>query len=146
MKFMMNGALTLGTLDGANVESAEEAGHENAIIFGLTAEEVTNIYKHNHYLPKAIYDADLRLQRIFDFIRKLTSNPQHFDFILSNLLNNDYFLVFKDFDAYVKPTKLQMSGLKTHFHGLKKHLLTLQIQHFSLRIVQLLNTITTCGN
>ncbi len=125
MKFMMNGALTLGTLDGANVEIAEEAGHENAIIFGLTAEEVTNIYKHNHYLPKAIYDADLRLQRIFDFIRKLTSNPQHFDFILSNLLNNDYFLVFKDFDAYVKAHETANEWFKDPLSWSKKTLINI---------------------
>ena len=125
MKFMMNGALTLGTLDGANVEIAEEAGHENAIIFGLTAEEVTNIYKHNHYQPKAIYDADPRLQRIFDFIRKLTSNPQHFDFILSNLLNNDYFLVFKDFDAYVKAQETANEWFKDPLSWSKKTLINI---------------------
>ena len=102
MKFMINGALTIGTMDGANVEIVEKAGQDNAIIFGLTSDEVNNIYKHGNYAPKAIYDGDLRIQRIFDFIRRLTSNPQYFDFILNTLLNSDYFLVLKDFDAYVK--------------------------------------------
>lgn len=125
MKFMMNGALTLGTLDGANVEIAQEAGHENTIIFGLTAEEVTNIYKHNHYQPKAIYDADPRLQRIFDFIRALTPNPQHFDFILSNLLNNDYFLVLKDFDAYLKAHETANEWFKDPHSWSKKTLINI---------------------
>ena len=101
MKFMINGAITIGTMDGANVEIVEKAGSENAIIFGLNADEVNDIYKNNHYNPKAIYDQDPRLHKIFDFIRHLTSNPQHFDFILSTLLNSDYFLVLKDFSAYV---------------------------------------------
>ncbi|HBD74290.1 MAG TPA: glycogen phosphorylase, partial [Acholeplasmataceae bacterium] len=125
MKFMMNGALTLGTLDGANVEIAQEAGHDNAIIFGLTAEEVTNIYKHNHYQPKAIYDADPRLQRVFDYIRALTPNPQHFDFILSNLLNNDYFLVLKDFDAYVKAHETANEWFKDPISWSKKTLINI---------------------
>jgi starch phosphorylase len=125
MKFMMNGALTLGTLDGANVEIAQKAGHDNAIIFGLTAEEVTNIYKHNHYHPKAIYDADPRLQRVFDYIRALTPNPQHFDFILSNLLNNDYFLVLKDFDAYVKAHETANEWFKDPISWSKKTLINI---------------------
>ncbi|TNF07977.1 MAG: glycogen/starch/alpha-glucan phosphorylase, partial [Bacillota bacterium] len=100
MKFMMNGAITIGTLDGANVEIAEYAGKENNIIFGLTANEVTKIYQHNGYKPREIYEKDVRLQRVFQFIRKLNPNPQHFDYILNNLLNSDYFLVMKDFASY----------------------------------------------
>ena len=125
MKFMMNGALTLGTLDGANVEIVEEAGEDNAIIFGLTAEEVTAIYKKNHYQPKIIFDQDARLQRVFEFIRKLTSNPQHFDFILSNLLNNDYFLVFKDFDAYVRAHETANEWFKDPLSWSKKTLMNI---------------------
>ncbi|WP_025724875.1 glycogen/starch/alpha-glucan phosphorylase [Acholeplasma granularum] len=101
MKFMLNGAITIGTMDGANVEIVQEAGKENNIIFGLSAEEVNNIYKNNGYVPRKIYDQDQRLQRVFEFIRKLTPNPTHFDFILQNLLTSDYFLVLKDFDSYV---------------------------------------------
>jgi glycogen phosphorylase len=130
MKFMMNGALTLGTLDGANVEIVEEAGEDNVIIFGLTAEEVTAIYKNNHYDPKAIYDQDVRLQRIFEFIRKLTNNPQHFDFILSNLLNNDYFLVFKDFDAYVRAHETANEWFKDPLSWSKKTLLNIANSSF----------------
>ncbi len=101
MKFMMNGAITIGTMDGANVEIVEKAGLSNEIIFGLTAEEVTNLYAHNHYKPREIYDRDDRLKSIFSFIRKLKPNPQYFDYILNALLNSDYFFVLKDFAAYV---------------------------------------------
>ncbi|MDX9691812.1 MAG: glycogen/starch/alpha-glucan family phosphorylase [Acholeplasmataceae bacterium] len=101
MKFMMNGAITIGTLDGANVEIDEYAGKDNNIIFGLTANEVTKIYQHNGYKPREIYEKDVRLQKVFSYIRKLNPNPQHFDYILNNLLNSDYFLVLKDFSSYV---------------------------------------------
>jgi glycogen phosphorylase len=102
MKFMMNGALTIGTMDGANVEIVENAGIENAFIFGLSAEEVTNIYKNNGYKPREIYENDQRLKNVFELIRKLNPNPQHFDYILNNLLNSDYFLVMKDFNGYLE--------------------------------------------
>jgi len=102
MKFMMNGAMTIGTMDGANVEIVEYAGQENAFIFGLSANEVTDIYTHNGYKPREIYEKDVRLQEVFKFVRKLHQNPQHFDYILNNLLNSDYFLVLKDFAAYLE--------------------------------------------
>lgn len=106
MKFMVNGALTIGTLDGANVEIVEHAGIENAFIFGLKADEVNEIYKYNNYKPRLIYENDQRLKDVFEFIKTLDSNPYHFDFILHNLLTSDYFLVLKDFDAYVKAQEL----------------------------------------
>jgi glycogen phosphorylase len=123
MKFMMNGALTIGTMDGANVEIVHEAGKENAFIFGLSAEEVNDIYKHNHYVPKAIYDQDPRLQGVFGFIRTLTPNPQHFDFILSTLLNSDYYLIMKDFDAYIKAHEAANEAYKEDNEWAKKSLI-----------------------
>ncbi|MBU1094325.1 MAG: glycogen/starch/alpha-glucan family phosphorylase [Firmicutes bacterium] len=101
MKFMMNGAITIGTMDGANVEIVEKAGLANEIIFGLTAEEVTKLYAHNHYKPREIYEKDERLKNAFAFVRRLNPNPQHFDYILHALLNSDYYFVLKDFNAYV---------------------------------------------
>lgn len=102
MKFMMNGAITIGTMDGANVEIVEKVGMDNAFIFGLSAAEVTKIYKYNNYKPREVYDKDYRLQEVFSFISKLNDNPYHFDYVLHGLLNSDYFLVLKDFDAYLK--------------------------------------------
>jgi starch phosphorylase len=112
MKFMMNGAVTIGTMDGANVEIVDQAGFENEIIFGLSAEEVTRIHTFNHYKPREIYNSDPRLQNIFQFVRKLNPNPQYFDYILNTLLNSDYFLVLKDFDAYVKAHEVANSAYK----------------------------------
>lgn len=112
MKFMMNGAITIGTMDGANVEIVEKAGYENEIIFGLSAEEVTKLYTFNGYKPREIFDQDPRLQSVFHFIRKLNPNPQHFDYILNALLNSDYFLVMKDFASYVKAHEVANSAYK----------------------------------
>ncbi|RJX23711.1 MAG: glycogen/starch/alpha-glucan family phosphorylase [Acholeplasma sp.] len=112
MKFMMNGAITIGTLDGANVEIVEKAGYENEIIFGLSAEEVTKLHTFNHYKPREIFDQDPRLQKVFQFIRKINPNPQHFDYILNALLNSDYFLVMKDFASYVKAHEVANSAYK----------------------------------
>jgi len=112
MKFMMNGAITIGTMDGANVEIVEKAGYENEIIFGLSAEEVTKLYTFNGYKPREIFDQDPRLQQVFQFIRKLNPNPQHFDYILNALLNSDYFLVMKDFASYVKAHEVANSAYK----------------------------------
>jgi starch phosphorylase len=112
MKFMMNGAITIGTMDGANVEIVDKAGFENEIIFGLSAEEVTKLHTFNGYKPREIFDQDPRLQQVFQFIRKINPNPQHFDYILNALLNSDYFLVMKDFAAYVKAHEVANSAYK----------------------------------
>jgi glycogen phosphorylase len=112
MKFMMNGAITIGTMDGANVEIVENAGKDNAFIFGLSAEEVTRIYQNNGYKPREIYEHDPRLQKVFQYIRTLHPNPQHFDYILNNLLNSDYFLVMKDFAAYTEAHELANEAYK----------------------------------
>ena len=112
MKFMLNGALTIGTLDGANVEIAELAGPENEFIFGMTAKEVLDMYEKNNYKPREIYDNDQRLIDIFEFIQTLNKNPHHFDNIKHSLLNSDYFFVLKDFDAYVKAQEIANNNYK----------------------------------
>lgn len=102
MKFMLNGAITIGTMDGANVEIVDYAGIENEIIFGLSAEEVTQAYKANSYNPRKIFDNDKRIQDVFKFIKSLDKDEHYFDFVFNNLLNVDYFFVLADFDAYVE--------------------------------------------
>ncbi len=104
MKFMFNGAVTLGTLDGANIEILEQVGRENICIFGLTAEQVMNYYLDGSYLAFTQCKNDLRLQRITE---QLTNG--HFagvggDFwgVYDPLLrNNDEYFVLRDFDSYV---------------------------------------------
>merc|ERR1711913_47119 len=87
MKFMLNGALTIGTLDGANVEMAEEMGKENMFIFGMTVEEVEALHA-------AGYNAA-------DYVSK-SGNPDEFKDVLNNLLYHDRYLTFADYDAYIE--------------------------------------------
>ncbi len=101
MKFMMNGAITIGTMDGANVEIVQEAGLENEIIFGMSSDEVNELYRLNNYDAKAVYDNDQRLIDVFTFIESLKDDKDYFKPIKDSLLNKDYFFVLKDFAAYV---------------------------------------------
>lgn len=104
MKFMMNGAITIGTLDGANVEIADFVGPENIIIFGLTAKEVTDLYKKGNYQPFEMYQKDPRIKRVIDQLTNgfFQNVPNHeFEDIRRNLLERDMYLVLKDFDSYV---------------------------------------------
>lgn len=104
MKFMMNGAITIGTLDGANVEIADFVGEDNIIIFGLTAKEVTDLYKKGSYNPYETYEKDPRIKRVLDQLTNgfFTNVPQNeFEEIRRNLLERDVYLVLKDFDSYV---------------------------------------------
>ena len=120
MKFMMNGALTIGTMDGANVEIVGLAGAENNFIFGMTAPEVLEKYAKNNYNPREIYENDQRLIDVFNFIETLDENPHHFDSIKHNLLNSDYFFVLADFDAYVKAQELANANYKDSADWWKK--------------------------
>ncbi|MDG0887984.1 glycogen/starch/alpha-glucan phosphorylase [Paracholeplasma manati] len=104
MKFMMNGAITIGTLDGANVEIADFVGQENIIIFGLNAKEVTDIYKKGNYQPYEMYQRDPRIKKVLDQLTNgffTNVQPNEFEEIRRNLLDRDVYLVLKDFDAYV---------------------------------------------
>ncbi len=103
MKFMMNGAITLGTLDGANVEIDELVGRENDIIFGLNADEVA--IKRQNYNSWDLYNSDERIKNVIDSLvdKTWSSNENEFRVIYNDLLfNNDEYLLLEDFDAYVK--------------------------------------------
>lgn len=114
MKFMLNGALTLGTMDGANVEIVEEVGAENAFIFGLSSDEVIAYEHNNQYNPKDIYntDQDVRAvltQLINGFYSK--DNPELFREIYNSLLERnggeraDQYFILKDFRSYEEAQK-----------------------------------------
>jgi len=103
MKFMMNGALTIGTLDGANVEIREEAGEENFFLFGLTAEEVERTRREG-YRPASRVEADPELRAVLDLLASgvLTRGDAGvLQPVVDNLLQSDPFLVLADYAAYV---------------------------------------------
>lgn len=104
MKFMLNGALTIGTLDGANVEMMEEAGRENMFIFGMTVEDVEALHKQG-YNPRSYYERNPELRLAIDQLRTgffSPEDPNLFTPLADNLLNHDRFCLMADFDAYIR--------------------------------------------
>ena len=103
MKFAMNGALTVGTLDGANIEIKEEVGDENIFIFGLTAREVQSL-KANGYNPWDYYHANAELKAVIDRLASgyfSPDNPELFKPIVDALMYKDEYLLFADYQSYV---------------------------------------------
>lgn len=104
MKLALNGAITIGTLDGANIEIREEVGEEDFFIFGLTAEEVDRL-KQTGYDPRNFYDRNQELQKAVDMISSgyfSKDQPDLFKPIVESLLQNDQYLVLADFENYIK--------------------------------------------
>ncbi|MBR6637507.1 MAG: glycogen/starch/alpha-glucan phosphorylase [Lachnospiraceae bacterium] len=105
MKFMLNGAVTIGTMDGANVEIVEEVGLENAFIFGLSSDEVINYENNGGYNPKDIYNSDAELRKVIDQLIDGTYAPddkKRFEDIYNSLVNGgkDVYFILKDFRSY----------------------------------------------
>ena len=98
MKFMLNGAITLGTLDGANVEIADAAGHDNEIIFGMLTPEV-NALKGMGYHPSAFISGDNTAMAVLDLLER-GWNGENFSEITNNLRNSDPYMVMADFKDY----------------------------------------------
>uniref|UniRef100_A0A8C8E7M6 Alpha-1,4 glucan phosphorylase n=1 Tax=Otus sunia TaxID=257818 RepID=A0A8C8E7M6_9STRI len=104
MKFMLNGALTIGTMDGANVEMAEEAGEENLFIFGMRVEDVTELDKEGYHAQE-YYNRLPELKQAIDQIRSGFFSPKEPDLfkdVVNMLFHHDRFKVFADYEAYVK--------------------------------------------
>uniref|UniRef100_A0A8C3KT66 Alpha-1,4 glucan phosphorylase n=1 Tax=Calidris pygmaea TaxID=425635 RepID=A0A8C3KT66_9CHAR len=104
MKFMLNGALTIGTMDGANVEMAEEAGEENLFIFGMRVEDVTELDREGYNAQK-YYDQLPELKKAVDQIKSgffSPKDPDLFKDVVNMLFHHDRFKVFADYEAYVK--------------------------------------------
>ena len=109
MKFMLNGALTLGTMDGANVEIVEEVGEDNAFIFGLTSDEVINFENNGGYNPVEIFNTDQEIRRVLMQLINgyyAPQDPELFRDIYNSLLNTknsakaDTYFILKDFHSY----------------------------------------------
>jgi glycogen phosphorylase len=113
MKFALNGALTIGTLDGANIEIMEEVGKHNIFIFGLRADEVAT-WRADGYDPRALYRQDPELKTTLDLIASgyfSPGRPSLFEPIIGSLLDHgDYYLLLADFRSYVQ-TQEAVAGL-----------------------------------
>ena len=105
MKFMLNGALTLGTMDGANVEIAELVGEENIYTFGESSETVIERYERGDYCSKDYYEKDAALKKAVDFIVSdqvmAVGCKENLERLYNELLNKDWFMTFPDFESYV---------------------------------------------
>lgn len=112
MKFMLNGAITVGTLDGANVEIREAVGDDNIFIFGLTADQVIGYYRNGGYNAWDEYNSNPRLKRVLDQLGAgdFSDDKQELKMLYDSLLyHNDEFFVLKDFNAYVD-TQAKVDG------------------------------------
>ena len=112
MKFAMNGALTIGTFDGANIEIQEAVGAENIFIFGLKAHEIEELAAAGRYRPHEFYERDERLRRVLDEIasdRFCPDEPGRFRWVRDSLLSRDDYFLLADFGSYVD-TQAHISG------------------------------------
>lgn len=118
MKFMLNGALTLGTMDGANVEIAEAVGSENIYIFGQSSKQVIERYNRNDYCAHDWYEADPNIRRAIDFLisdeMKALGCAENLTRLHSELCGKDWFQTLPDFNAYVVRKDQAISDYSTH--------------------------------
>lgn len=107
MKFMLNGAPTLGTMDGANVEIVEEVGEENAFIFGLSADEVMAYERDKNYYPTDIFNSNANVRKVLTQLINGTFNDdtEIFRDLYDSLIKEDVYFTLKDFDSYCEAHK-----------------------------------------
>ena len=132
MKFMLNGSLTLGTMDGANVEIVEEVGIDNAFIFGLSSDEVINYENNGGYDPMQIFNEDMDIRKVLmQLINGFYSpdDPERFRDIYNSLLNTqstdkaDRYFILKDFRSYAEAQKRVEEAYKDQEGWVKKAML-----------------------
>jgi starch phosphorylase len=105
MKFALNGALTIGTLDGANIEIGEEVGWENIFIFGLRAEQIAEMRAQHSYDPRQVYETDEQVQRVVDALasgRFSPIEPGRYRWLVETLLERDEYFHLADLGAYLE--------------------------------------------
>ena len=113
MKFMLNGALAIGTMDGANVEMHQFVGDDNIYIFGESSEDVIRHYEKADYVSRDYYNSDEKIRRAIDFIvsdtLKSVGNAENLERLYNELLNKDWFMTLPDFESY-RETRDRMFG------------------------------------
>lgn len=127
MKLAMNGAVTLGTLDGANVEILEEVGHDNMFCFGLTVEQVADLWRQG-YDPESFIQKSPRLAEVIASLRSglwSHGDAQRFASIVDKLSYDDRFMVCADFDAYDRASELAAVAYRDRLGWAKKALVNI---------------------
>jgi starch phosphorylase len=134
MKFAMNGALTIGTLDGANVEILEAVGPDNFFLFGLTAAEVAAV-RAAGYRPRAIYETNPELRDAIDLIAAgafSNGDRELFRPLVESLLAHDEYLLFADYQAYIDCQQRVGEAYRDQEHWTKMSILnSARVGHFS---------------
>lgn len=129
MKFMLNGAITLGTEDGANVEIHELVGDENIYVFGASSDEVIEHYEKSDYISKKFYEADKRIKAAVDFItsEKMLEIGQEENLkrLQAELLNKDWFMTLLDLEAYTEAKEKAFSDWNNQKTWAKKMLVNI---------------------
>jgi len=134
MKFALNGALTIGTLDGANIEIKNEVGDDNIYIFGLKAEEIRNI-RSKEYNPREYYEKNNELKKVIDMINNNYFNidePGIFKPIIEELLYRDYYIIMADYESYINTQNIVEADYQNREFWLKKSIInTARMGRFS---------------
>ena len=126
MKFSLNGALTIGTLDGANIEIRSEVGHENFFLFGLTASQVQEV-KTLGYRPRYYYDSDPELREVLDLVASDFFSPQNpglFRPVVESLLDLDEFMLLADYRSYLDCQEEVSQAYKEQENWTRRSILT----------------------
>jgi len=129
MKFMLNGAVTLGTDDGANVEIHELVGDDNIYIFGESSETVIRRYAEGSYCSRSYCEADPDLKEAVDFIisppMTAAGSVEHLERLYNELLNKDWFMTFPDFKAYCQAREQALSDYENRTAWARKMLINI---------------------
>ena len=124
MKFMLNGAVAIGTMDGANVEMHQFVGDDNIYIFGESSEEVIKHYEKADYVSRSYYENDANIKRAVDFIvsdeMMAVGCRENLERLYNELLNKDWFMTLPDFEDYVATKGASMRIMKTAWRGRRK--------------------------
>lgn len=129
MKFMLNGALTLGTMDGANVEICELVGQENIYIFGESSDEIINHYKLGDYHPSNYYNHNEMIRNTVDFINGLEmlafGKKENLDRLHHELITKDWFMTLIDLESYIETKNRMISDYENRLEWAQKMLINI---------------------